>query len=334
MKEGYDMEKRRIGNSELYASVIGFGCWIASGSDYWAGTEEKEIIKTMQAAYERGINFFDVAPVYGYGNAEKVLGRAVKGFRHEIIIASKCGLVWEEVRHERPCLAKESILAEIDRTLKRLDMDHVDLYQLHWPDYDVPIEETMEAINMIVKSGKVRYVGLSNFPIGLAKTALKYTPIVSEQLLYNMLDRNSSHYHNIPLHYRTHDQMVEFCRNHSIAIIPYSPLSQGLLTGKYKPEKVSAAGIHDVRNANPELQGDSLARRMAVVSKLITVADEIEKPLNEVALNWLLAEPAVATIVCGARNIEQVAGNINATTWKLDKETYQRLNTILDEEGF
>lgn len=328
------MKKRRIGVSDLNASVIGFGCWIASGSDFWAGTEEAQVIRTIRRAYELGINFFDVAPVYGYGNAERVLGKALKGIRDDVIVASKCGLVWKEVRHETSCLEKKSVLVEIDQTLKRLDMDHIDIYQLHWPDYNVDIEETMDAINEIRKAGKIRYVGLSNFPIGLAKAAMKYSPIVSEQLLYNMLDRNSSHYHRIPLHYQTHDRMIPFCRENAISIIPYSPLSQGLLTGKYQSRKVEEAGIHDVRNANPELHGEALEKRLTVVGKLQKVANEIGRPLGELALNWLLAEPSVATIVCGARNEKQIEENVHAATWELDAETLQKVNAILSESGF
>jgi len=328
------MEKRRIGNSDLYASVIGFGCWIASGDEFWAGTTEAEIIKTINAAYDMGINFFDVAPVYGYGNAERVLGKALKGKRDKVIVTSKCGLVWKEIRHEVNCLEKKSILKEIDDTLGRLGVDYIDIYQLHWPDYNTDIAETMDAMNEIKKAGKIRYIGLSNYPAGLASEAMRYADIVSEQLLYNMFDRNSSHYHNIPLHYRTKDQMIPFCSVHNISVIPYSPLCQGLLTGKYRANEIQKAGIHDMRYFNPELHGQALEKRIHVVEELKKIADSIGKPLNELALNWLISESAVATIVCGARNEQQVEENLKATTWKLDDDVLEKINATLDQESF
>ena len=328
------MEKRRIGNTDLYSSVIGFGCWIASGSDFWVTTTETDCINTIDRAYDLGVNFFDVAPVYGYGNAERVLGKALKGKRDKVIVASKCGLVWEEARHERFCLEKQSILKEIDLSLKRLDTDYIDLYQLHWPDFNTPIEESMEAISAIKNAGKIRHVGLSNYPVGLAKEAMKYSEISSEQLLYNLLDRNSDHYHGIPLHYHTKDQMIPFCSANNISVIPYSPLCQGLLSGKYRVKEIQEAGRNDVRNSNPELKGEALERRLAVVEQLKLVAESLQKSLGELALNWLASEPRVSTIICGARNGRQIEENVAAASWKLSNETLCCVNAILDKAGF
>lgn len=324
------MERRRIGNTELEASVIGFGCWILSGSDFWTGTDDESSIRAVEAAYDMGINFFDVAPVYGYGHAEELLGKALKGKRDKVIIASKCGLVWDDTKRTTNLLSKESILREIDESLKRLRTDYIDIYQMHWPDYNTPIEETMDALNQLKKEGKIRYIGASNFPIKLLDEARKYGEIVSHQCLYNMINRNSDFYHNIPLYYKTEEEVIPHCRENHIAFIPYSPLCQGLLTGTFKLEE---RNFHekDVRNANPELQGERLKRNLKIVEELKQIAHRIGRPISQVALNWLRKNEVVTTIIVGATKISHIKDNIESTTWELDDETYREINAVLEK---
>ncbi|AYO29793.1 aldo/keto reductase [Biomaibacter acetigenes] len=323
------MLKRRIGTTELEASVIGYGCWVISGSDFWTGTGDESSIKAVQTAYDMGINFFDVAPVYGFGHAEELLGKALKGKRGKIIIASKCGLVWDDQKRITNLLSKRSILKEIDDSLRRLGTDYIDIYQMHWPDYNTPIEETMDALNQIKKEGKIRYIGASNFPVKLLNEARKYGEIVSHQCLYNMIDRNADFYHNIPLYYRTEEEIIPDCKENKTAFIPYSPLCQGLLTGTFKPGE--NFDEKDVRNANPELKGEKLARNLQIVEELKKVAERIGKPLSQIALNWLIKNETVTTIIAGATKTAHIKDNVESAAWELDNETYKEINTILDK---
>jgi len=222
---------RELGKSVLKVSIIGFGCWPVSND--WTGARDKDSIATVSEAIELGNNFFDViAPVYRFGHAERVLRRAIKGKRNSIYIASKCGLRWDSSKKIRHDLSKESILEEIDDSLKRLDTDYIDLYQIYWPDPNVSIEETMETLISIKEKGKVRYIGVSNFSIPLLKVASRYDDIVSNQILYNMINRNSDNYCGIPLSYRSEDEILPFCEKNNVSVIPYSPLMQGLLMTK------------------------------------------------------------------------------------------------------
>ncbi|RKL64456.1 aldo/keto reductase [Thermoanaerobacteraceae bacterium SP2] len=323
------MLKRRIGTTELEASVIGYGCWVISGSDFWTGTGDESSIKAVQTAYDMGINFFDVAPVYGFGHAEELLGKALKGKREKVIIASKCGLVWDNQKRITNLLSKRSILKEIDDSLRRLGTDYIDIYQMHWPDYNTPIEETMDALNQIKKEGKIRFIGASNFPVKLLNEARKYGEIVSHQCLYNMIDRNADFYHNIPLYYKTEEEIIPDCKENKTAFIPYSPLCQGLLTGTFKPGE--NFDEKDVRNANPELKGEKLARNLQIVEELKKVAERIGKPLSQIALNWLIKNETVTTIIAGATKTAHIKDNVESAAWELDDETYKEINTILDK---
>lgn len=323
------MLKRRIGTTELEASVIGYGCWVISGSDFWTGTGDESSIKAVQTAYDMGINFFDVAPVYGFGHAEELLGKALKGKREKVIIASKCGLVWDDQKRITNLLSKRSILKEIDDSLRRLGTDYIDIYQMHWPDYNTPIEETMDALNQIKKEGKIRFIGASNFPIKLLNEARKYGEIVSHQCLYNMIDRNADFYHNIPLYYKTEEEIIPDCKENKTAFIPYSPLCQGLLSGTFKPGE--NFDEKDVRNANPELKGERLARNLQIVEELKKVAERIGKPLSQIALNWLIKNETVTTIIAGATKTAHIKDNVESAAWELDDETYKEINSILDK---
>ncbi len=319
---------REVGKTGLRASVIGYGCWVVSGGEFWTGTDDQSSVRAIQAAFDLGINFFDVAPVYGYGHAEKILGKALQGKRTEAIIASKCGLAWDENGNTTNVLTKESIFKEIDDSLRRLKTDYIDIYQLHWPDYSTPIEETMEALNEIKKQGKIRHIGVSNFPLSLLNEARQYGEIVSHQCLYNMLQRNDDNYHGIPLYYETENEILPDCEENQTAFIPYSPLAQGLLTGSFKAR--GNFDEQDVRNDNPILKGDQLQANLKIVEGLKEFAQEIGKPLSQLALNWMIKNETITTIIAGSTKVEHVQDNAASVTWQLDDEMYRRINEYLD----
>lgn len=323
------MTFKSVKKMDINFSVIGYGCWGASGESSWHGHTDKDQIRAIQTAIDGGITFFDAAPVYGLGYAETILGKAIKGRRNNIHIGTKCGLPWDEKNNVRNDVRKDVILKEIDESLSRLDVDYVDIYQVHWPTANgVPIEETMSALAEIIKSGKARYVGLTNFSIADAKKSQEYIDIASMQGLYNMIERNAESYHNIPLQYKVEAEVLPFTRTEGMAFFPYSPLFQGLLSGKFTADQAFMKG--DVRKSNPKLVGAGYAKHFELVKRLNTFAAKLGKPLNEVALNWLVEQQEVTSIIAGVRNEEQVKSNLKALEWKLNADAIAQINNIVD----
>ena len=218
------METKRVRAMDETFSVVGYGCWGISGGDVWNKTTDRDSIRAVQAAVDHGVTFFDVAPVYGFGHAETILGQALGGRREDVLIATKCGLVWDDQGRITNDLSADNIFHEIDQSLRRLGVDYVDIYQMHWPDPATPIEESMDALLRIKDSGKIRHIGVSNFPVALTEEARRLGEIVSYQGLYNMLERNPESYHNIPLEYQTEKEVLSYCREQGLAFFPYSPL--------------------------------------------------------------------------------------------------------------
>lgn len=308
-------------------SAVGFGCWAAGGSDIWNDTNDDNTVGAIHRAIELGINFFDVAPVYGFGHAEIMLGKALGIRRNQVIIASKCGLRWDSQGNIRNDLSPKSIAGEIDDSLRRLNTDYIDIYQLHWPDPATPIHETMEALNKLKSSGKIRHIGVSNFSIALMDEARQHGDIVSHQGLYNLLERNPTQYHNIPLDYRTESEILPYCRKHGLAFFPYSPLFQGLLTDNFRAQHQFDA--NDVRSANPKLNGEPFKLYYQIREQLLVLAAEIGKPLSQVAINWMINQDAVTSVICGAQTAAHIEENAGSVSWTLTPEMMSRIETIL-----
>ena len=307
-------------------SVVGFGCWATGGT--WNNTEDTKSIEAIRYAIENGVNFFDVAPVYGKGHAEKVLGEAIQGYdRSKLIIATKCGLTWKPGERTKKDLTKESLFQEIEESLERLQTDYIDLYQCHWPDPNTPIEETMEALLELKKLGKIREIGLSNYSVEELRRAEKVGKISSYQGLYNMLERDPETYHHINLAYRTSSEILPICREQNIPYLPYSPLMQGLLTGTFKES--NNFDENDDRAKNPKLNGDGFDRYYKATEELKIVAKKIGKPLAQLAINWLVDQREVGPIICGAQTVEHVKENIAAASWNLDEATKSEIEDIL-----
>lgn len=308
-------------------SAIGMGCWNFGGQ--WDNEVGENTIRIVHAAIDKGINLFDVAPVYGFGKSEEILGTALKGEkRSKVLIASKCGLVWNDHEVISNNLTKESILKEIDISLKRLKTDYIDIYQLHWPDKDTPIEETVRALEDIKKAGKIRFIGLSNFGQKDAEKFMSMIDISAQQSLYNMLERNTGSYHRIPLDYRTESEVMPAVKKYGQAFLPYSPLFQGLLTGTFR--RGDNFSEKDIRQANPKLTGDAFKKYYEGSLIVGDFADKIGRPLNEVAFNWLRQKEEVTSIIAGVSNISQLEKNINSTTWDLTREELKELEEIIE----
>jgi len=307
-------------------SAIGIGCWNFGGD--WDNHSEEGDIKIIHAAIDNGINLFDVAPVYGWHRAERVLGKALKGGKREkVLIASKCGLVWDENHVTANDLSRKNILREIDESLERLQTDYIDIYQLHWPDPKTPIEETVSALEEIKKAGKIRYIGLSNFSQKDVETFMSMIEINCQQGLYNMLERNTSSYHNIPLPYKTEKEMLVTVKKYGQAFLPYSPLMQGLLAGRFAGRRKFSK--KDIRNENPKFFGETFEKYYKAYEELQALADEMGHPINELSLNWLRQKPEVTSIINGVSSIEQLQSNLNSLSWDISDEYMAKIETII-----
>ena len=317
---------KQVSRIEGKISAIGIGCWNFGGD--WDSSNDENSIKIVHAAIDNGISLFDVAPVYGWHHAEKVLGKALKGgLREKVIIASKCGLVWDDNHVTINDLSKKNILREIDESLQRLQTDYIDIYQLHWPDPKTPIEETASALSEIKKTGKIRHVGLSNFSQTDVETFMSHIEIDAQQSLYNMFERNTDSYHNIPLAYRTEREVLPTVRKYGQAFLPYTPLFQGLLAGKFKN------GVNfserDIRGQNPKFSPDRFRQYYEGYLKIQAIADEMGKPVGQLALNWLRQKPEVTSIINGIGSLTQLQDNIASTQWDIPAEYMAKIDAAI-----
>lgn len=309
-------------------SALGLGCWAFSGEGFWDNSDDDKSCKIIAQAVDLGVSLLDVAPIYGDGRAESVVGKALKGLdRSKILIASKCGLLRDQNGRIFNCLSKKSILKEIDDSLRRLATDYIDIYQLHWPDLSTPLDETLEAITAIKKVGKIRYFGLSNFSVYDAEKIDTTIEVASMQGLYNMLERNPRTYHDISLVYRTEREILPHCLVHGQAFFPYSPLMQGLLAGGFKES--GNFTDRDVRTFNPKLNGTLFKVYYEATLKLNGIARDFGRPLNQVAVNWLIQNPAVTSVIGSALTSDELKENVQSLEWEISPEMRARIDAVL-----
>lgn len=305
------MRYKRIGNTDLDVSVISLGTWVFGG-DNWGGVNEKECIDAVSTALECGVNLIDTAPIYGYGVSEEIVGKAVKGRRDKVIIATKCGLIGKGTGITNN-LKPDSIKSEMEGSLKRLGVDYVDIYQCHWPDPDTPIEETMTEMNRLKSEGKIRYIGVSNFNLDLLKQASSFTDIVTLQNPYSLLERSIE------------KEALTYCQEKGIGILAYGSLGGGILSGKYR--KPTTFKGSDARSFFYKYYaGEGFKKTAKIVNLLKEISVKISKPLNQIALNWIRQKEAVASAIVGCRNAEQARMNALSATWELSEEDSDSLD--------
>ncbi len=310
------MKYRRLGNSELYVSVVGLGTWVMGGV-WWAEPDDEQSIAAIRASIDGGINLIDTAPAYGYGRAERLVGRAIKGLRDKVIIATKCGLSWDEKGNITNNLKRESLLREIDDSLGRLEVDVIDLYQVHWPDPNTPIQETFETLEEIRQSGKIRYIGVSNFSVEQMEEARKFTEIVSDQPPYSLFQREIE------------KEILPYCRANNIGILAYSPMERGILTGKFHLDGVIPPD--DLRRGHPTLSPKQFEPTRRCLSKLRELAEEKNTTLGALAVAWVIHQEGVTSALCGARNVRQALENLKAGEVELTAEDLQHIDEIVRE---
>ena len=322
---------KKVSRIEKKISAIGIGCWPFSGPGVWDQYSDENSINTIHAAIDQGVNFFDVAPVYGRGYAESILGKALKKYvnREEIVIASKCGLTWdpENPKEVFNDLTAKSLHQEIDRSLNRLQLDYIDIYQLHWPDTKTPLAETMGALNEMKKQGKIRHIAVSNFTMAQIKEAQRYAELDSYQGLYNLLEKNPSSYHGIELGYRTQDEILPYCRANGMAFLPYSPLMQGVLTGCFQRDNNFSA--NDIRTENPKLCGTAFYPYFDIVEELKAYGKAIDRTVLEIAFNWLVQNDAVTCVISGATTVEQITANVRTLSRPLSADQLAKVDAIV-----
>ena len=324
------MERRQLGDSGLEATVIGLGSW-AIGGWLWGGAEDAESVPAIRRAIELGINFVDTAPIYGQGRSEELVGRALEGIRDQVVLATKCGLVWGDrpgrdkyVQNKglgiRRNLEPDSVTRECEDSLRRLRTDVIDLYQCHWPDIGgPPIADTMSALVKLQEQGKIRSIGVSNHSVDQIQESMKHGRIVSDQPQYNMLDRSIE------------ADVLPFCRRNNIGVIAYSPLGRGILTGRVTMDREFNEGDH--RAGLPWYQRPNRKRVLAFLEKVRPIADGHGATLAQLAANWVICQRGVTTAICGARTAGQVEENVRAGGFRLSKSELAEIRMLLDELG-
>jgi aryl-alcohol dehydrogenase-like predicted oxidoreductase len=301
------MHTEAIGQSDVQASVVGLGTW-AIGGWSWGGTDEADSIAAIQAALDAGITLIDTAPAYGLGLSEEIVGKALAGRRDEAIIATKCGLVWhtDEGRHffdqgGKPVhryLGAESIRYEVEQSLRRLQTDYIDLYQTHWQDPTTPIEETMEALLRLKDEGKIRAIGVSNVDVSHLEAYERVGQLDSAQEKYSMLDRDIE------------ADILPYTRAHDIAVLAYSPLALGLLTGKIGPERTFEGD--DLRIDKPRFSIKNRQRVAAMLGEFEPIAARYDLTIPQLVIAWTAAQPGITHVLVGARNEAQAVENAAA----------------------
>lgn len=311
-KTEVEMGTRRLGSSDLQITPVGFGAWAAGGGGWefaWGPQDDAESIAAIHRALDRGVNWIDTAAVYGLGHSEEVVARALAGRSEKPYVFTKGGLTWDESRKVRRNLAPDSIRQELEGSLRRLKVDTIDLYQIHWPpdnpDDDDQIDGAIAALAAAQHAGKIRYIGVSNFSVQQIQRAQRIAAITSLQPPYSLLDRKVE----------THE--LPYCQGQHIGVIVYSPMYSGLLSGAMTAERVRNFPADDWRRRNPQFQEPRLSQNLALVETLRRIGAGHGRSPGEVAIAWTLHHPAVTGAIVGARSAAQVDGWIGAATFRL-----------------
>lgn len=314
------MKTRQLGNSELEITPIGLGAWAMGGGGYaagWGPQNDEESIQTIQRAVDLGINWIDTAPLYGLGRSEEVVGRALKGRAERPYVFTKCSLVWDARGNISNSLKAESIRRECEASLRRLQIDAIDLYQIHWPNPDPDIEEAWRTMAQLKQEGKVRYIGVSNFDVVQMKRAMAIASVTSLQPSYSLLDREIER------------EILPFCIDNNIGVLVYSPMASGLLTGAMSRERIANLPADDWRRNDVEFQEPRLTRNLQLVQFLIDIGFPHQVSPGVVAIAWTLGQPGVTGAIVGARRPDQISNLINAAEFRLDERQMEEIDQYL-----
>jgi aryl-alcohol dehydrogenase-like predicted oxidoreductase len=308
------MNTRKLGNSDLHITPVGFGAWAIGGGNWeysWGPQDDRESIEAIHKALELGVNWIDTAAVYGLGHSEEVVARALKEWRgsHPYVF-TKCVMRWDAARKISMDFTASSIRQECEDSLRRLNVEAIDLYQIHWPPADNGngLEEAWQTVNALKKEGKVRWIGVSNFAVAQLERAAKIGPVTSLQPPYSILRR------------QIEQEILPYCEQSGIGVIVYSPMFSGMLTGGMTRERAASLPPDDFRSHNPEFQEPKLSKNLELVEKLGEIGARYGRRPGEVAIAWTLRHPRITGAIVGARSAKQAEGVMRAGDFHLNAE--------------
>jgi len=319
------METRKLGNSDLYITRVGYGAWAIGGSGWqfaWGSQDDNESIAAIHRALELGVNWIDTAAVYGLGHSEEVVGRALKSWRGpKPYVFTKCGLRGDANGEVQKVLKAASIRGEVEDSLRRLSVDVIDLYQIHWPpDPDsTELEEGWSTLADLKREGKVRWIGVSNFNVQQLRRAQTIAPVTSLQPRYSLEHREIE------------DEILPYCLSEGIGVIVYSPMASGLLTGAMTRERAAALPKDDWRREHPDFTEPNLSHNLALVERMRAIADRHNRSVGEVAIAWTLGNPAVTGAIVGARSAHQAEGVMRAGELHLTDDDVNEIEAFAEK---
>lgn len=314
---------------DLNLSKLVYGAF-AIGGWFWGGADERDAVAAIETAIDNGVTSIDTAPVYGMGHSEEIVGRVIKNKRDQVQILTKFGMRWDQesgvfafdtqTNEGEPVKVykfngRQSVIEECERSLRRLNTDYIDLYQMHWPDNTTPIEETMEALDILKQQGKIKAIGVCNCPVDLLDRARKITEVSFNQVAYSMLNRSIE------------NDLVPYCIDHKVGILPHTILHKGLLTGKFRSGHKFAEGDH--RKNNALFSEENLSTINETLYELELVARSLNCTLSQLVIRWTLQQPGISAVLVGARNAAQMLENLHALSFELSHAEKEQIDTTL-----
>lgn len=326
------MQYRPLGKTGILASAVALGTWAIGGGSWWGDSDDNESIRAIQAAIDEGITMIDTAPVYGWGHSEEILGKAIRGKREKVILSTKCGLWWKDHRgtpffemegkQVRRCLLPVTIREEVEDSLRRIGTDYIDLYHTHWQSLEpdkYPIDETMQCLMRLKEEGKIRAIGASNADLAHIKQYQASGILDAIQPKYSMLDR------------QIEKEIVPYCQTHEISILAYSPLEQGLLTGKIGMDQTFAEGSY--RNNIPWFWPVNRKKVLDILPGWADLLSKYHCSLSQLVIAWTMAQPGISFVLCGSRKEVHVRDNVGAANLALEAADLIRIRQDVESIG-
>jgi aryl-alcohol dehydrogenase-like predicted oxidoreductase len=310
------MQTRQLGNSDLFLTPLGFGAWAIGGGDWafsWGPQDDDESIAAIRAAVEAGWNWIDTAAVYGLGHSEEVVARALEGVSPRPYVFTKCARRWGADRKIYKSLKRDSVREECEQSLRRLRVDTIDLYQMHWPEPDEDVEEGWETLARLKEEGKIRWAGVSNFSLAQLERAARIAPITSLQPPYSIITPGIE------------SELLPWCAAHNTGVLVYSPMKSGLLSGRMTRERIAAMPADDHRQRTPHFQEPLLTRNLALVEVLREIGAAHGRTPGEVAISWTLRRTEVTAAIVGMRSAGQLEGVRGAAEFRLSEDELSRI---------
>ena len=323
------MQTRRLGNSDLNLTLVGFGTWAIGGGEWgmgWGPQTEKDSVESILEGLEAGINWIDTAHAYGFGVSEEMVGKAIKEWGKEVIIATKCGVLPDENNFPKRYTSRKTITEEVEGSLRRLQVEVIDLYQIHWPEPDENVEEAWQTLLDLKTQGKIRWGGVSNYSVSQLDRAAKIGPISSLQPRYSLLNQQIKE-----------EGQLDWCRNNNCGIVCYSPMESGLLTGKVNQEWIDSLPENDWRRHKADhpvaalLHPPKLEPFLKLVEQLNTIANSNGHTVSQLAVSWVLSHNEVTSAIVGARKKGQIAETVQAAEWVLNENELNSISSAINE---